>query len=159
MDAGRRGVMVTPIDARFIAQVYQLRATLDALAAGLAAQRKADLDEALIEEGRRAMERDVSALIEADVTFHNAIYIASGNPLIAESANRHWGHIRRAMGAVLQNLDARAAIWDEHAAILDAIRAGDSVRAERLSREHGEAAGRSLAARLMARTAAVPTAA
>jgi DNA-binding GntR family transcriptional regulator len=152
VDAGRRGVMVTPLDADFIERVYQLRAVLDALAAGLAARCEAQLDERLIDAGRRATKRDVSAMIEADIAFHNAIYLASGNPLIAESANRHWGHIRRAMGAVLQNSDARAGIWDEHAAILDAIRAGDSALAEQLSRAHGEAAGRNLAAQLVTRS-------
>jgi DNA-binding GntR family transcriptional regulator len=143
VDAGKRGVMVTPIDAQLIAQVYQLRGALDALAARLAAQRKASVDDVLIAQGRKAARgRSVDAMIKADIAFHNALYDASGNPLIAQSANRHWAHIRRAMGAVLQSAGLRESVWDEHAEIVAAVHAGDAARAERLTREHGEHAGR-----------------
>ncbi len=155
IDSGKRGVVVSPIDGGLIARVYQLRAALDALAARLAAQRRAHIDPGLIERGRKAAKgHSVGAMIEADIAFHNAIYDASGNPLIAESANRHWAHIRRAMGAVLQTANARETIWSEHAAILAAIAAGDVDRAGRLTREHGELAGANLAARLLAQSAA-----
>jgi DNA-binding FadR family transcriptional regulator len=87
-------------------------------------------------------------MIEADVSFHNAIYAASGNPLIAESARRHWHTIRRAMGAVLQAVGARASVWDEHEAIVKAIARGDEARAERLMREHGDTAGTLLSGRI-----------
>jgi DNA-binding GntR family transcriptional regulator len=68
--------------------------------------------------------------------------------LIAESTRRHWHHIQRAMGATVQVAGAPERVWDEHQAILDAVNAGDAVRAERLAREHCEAAGRFLSARL-----------
>lgn len=155
VDAGKRGVMVTPIDANWIAQVYQLRGALDALAARLAAQRNIDIDRGLLERGRKAARgRSVAALVEADITFHNAIYQASGNGLIAESANRHWAHIRRAMGAVLLAAGVRESVWDEHAAILNAIRDGDAVTAERLTREHAEVAAKNLSHQLLAQTRA-----
>ena len=41
-------------------------------------------------------------MIDADLAFHDAIYAASGNPLIEQSAHLHWRHLRRVMGAVLQ---------------------------------------------------------
>lgn len=146
VDAGRRGVMVKPLEAELIGQVYQLRAALDALAARLAAERKAALDPQLIESGRRAAKgRSVGAMIEADIAFHNAIYAASGNPLIAQSAHHHWAHVRRVMGAVLRTVGSRATVWEEHAAILEAIKRGDARSAERLSREHAELAGSTLA--------------
>lgn len=155
IDAGRRGLMVAPLDPALITQVYQLRAALDALAARLAAERRASLDAGLIVQGEKAAKsRRVAAMIDADVAFHNAIYEASGNPLIADSANRHWAHIRRAMGAVLSTAGARESVWDEHAAIAAAIRAGDAALAERLSREHGDRAAQALVAALLGRAAA-----
>lgn len=155
IDAGKRGVMVTPIDAAWIAQVYQLRGALDALAARLAAERKADIDLGLIERGRKAARgRGVAALVETDIAFHNAVYEASGNALIAESANRHWAHIRRAMSAVLLTAGVRESVWDEHTAILEAIRKGDAPTAERLTREHGEMAAKNLSNRLLAQSCA-----
>lgn len=87
-------------------------------------------------------------MMAADAQFHAAIYAASGNLLIAQSAQLHWHHIRRAMGAVLQVSTMRESIWDEHEAIAKAIRAGDEDRAETLIRQHSEEAGRNLASLL-----------
>jgi DNA-binding GntR family transcriptional regulator len=153
IDAGKRGVMVTPIDAEGIAQVYQLRGALDALAARLAAESKAHIDLGLIERGRKAARgKSINALVETDIAFHNAIYVASGNVLIAESANRHWAHIRRAMSSVLFTAGMRESVWDEHAAILEAIRIGDGAKAERLTREHGETAAHAVTNRILAQS-------
>ena len=87
-------------------------------------------------------------MMAADAAFHTAIYVASGNPLIAQSAQLHWHHIRRAMGAVLQVSTMRDSIWDEHAAIAKAISEGDEDTAETLICEHGEDAGHNLARQL-----------
>jgi DNA-binding GntR family transcriptional regulator len=152
IDAGRRGLIVAPIDPKLIAQLYEVRAVLDGLAARQAALAGAKIHPALLDRGRKAVTTGrVAAMIEADIAFHNAIYAASDNPLIVESAGRHWHHIRRAMGAVLQAADVRASIWDEHQAIVDAIHTGDAQEAERTARQHCELAGRSLAARLRER--------
>lgn len=149
IDSGRRGLMVAPLDAQSLAQIYQVRAVLDGLAAREAAHAKADIGSAIIGEGRKAASgQDIAAMIDADLKFHNLIYTASGNPLLAQTANLHWRHIRRAMGAVLRETGVRAAVWDEHEAILKAIAGGDAVRAERLARGHGESAGTNLAAEL-----------
>jgi len=145
MDAGRRGLMVTPVGAELISQIYEIRAVLDALAARQAARARARIDPMLIAAGRAAVAGShIGSMIDADLAFHNAIYKASGNPLIAETANHHWRHIRRAMGAVLQQARVRDSVWDEHQAIIDAISGGDAGSAERLAREHGEEAGRNL---------------
>jgi DNA-binding GntR family transcriptional regulator len=150
LDAPGRGLLVAPLDSVWLGQVYQIRCALDALAARLAAQAHAVMDPALIRQGRLATRsQDVQAMMAADAAFHNAIYAASGNPLIALSAQLHWQHIRRAMGAVLQVSTMRESIWDEHEAIAQAIQAGDAKRAESLSRQHGEDASHNLA-RLLA---------
>lgn len=144
-DAPGRGVLVTPLDAQQLNQIYQVRAALDALAARLAAQARFALPEHIIREGRAALKAgEIRPMIEADEHFHNAIYQASGNPLIAQSAKLHWAHIHRAMGAVLQVSSMRASVWDEHEAIARAIAAGQADRAEALMRQHGEQAARNL---------------
>jgi DNA-binding GntR family transcriptional regulator len=146
LDAPGRGVLVAPLDGVWLGQVYQIRCALDALAARLAAQARVVMDPALIRQGRLATRsRDVKAMMAADAQFHKAIYAASGNPLIAQSAQLHWQHIRRAMGAVLQLSSMRESIWDEHETIALAIQNGDAARAESLSRQHGEDASRNLA--------------
>ena len=96
--------------------------------------------------------------MNADMAFHQAIYAASGNALIAQSADQHWRHLRRAMGAVLQAAPQRASLWDEHAAIAQAIAAGDADRAAHLSDEHGTQASAMLTQRLAERFALSPQA-
>ncbi|MGH8830319.1 MAG: GntR family transcriptional regulator, partial [Polaromonas sp.] len=118
LDAPGRGVLVAPLDVAWLVQIYQVRSALDALAARLAARARYQMDPRLISQGRAAARSgDVKAMMAADAQFHAAIYAASGNPLIAQSAQLHWHHIRRAMGAVLQLSTMRESIWDEHEAI------------------------------------------
>jgi DNA-binding GntR family transcriptional regulator len=151
VDAPGRGVQVIPLDAASIARVYQVRGALDALAASLAAQQGRSIAPELLARGRASTRGgDVQAMIEADMAFHRAVYAASGNPMIEQSARLHWCHIRRAMGAVMQSSSLRTAVWDEHEGIAHAIAIGDAVLAERLSREHCENASNTMSRRLAA---------
>ena len=144
-EAPGRGLVVTQLDPVRIGHLYQVRGALDALAARLAAQRRAKISQALIEQGRKAAAgTDVNALIDADMAFHKAIYEASGNPLIVENAMLHWIHVRRVMGAVLQRKLGRTGIWDEHAAIVKAIQEGKEDLAAALSEKHAQLARETL---------------
>lgn len=148
-DAPGRGLQVVPLDPQAIVHIYQVRGALDALAARLAAQRRFRMDPKLIAAGRAAARGDnVAVMIDADLAFHRALYEAAGNPLIGESAQLHWRHLKRVMGAVLQEMGQREAVWDEHEAIADAIAAGDAQRAARLIEDHSQHASRTLAERL-----------
>ena len=148
-DAPGRGVLVAPLDVGWMLSVYEVRGALDALATRLAARQRAQLDPRLIEQGRKAARgKNVKAMIDADMAFHDAIYTASGNPLIGQSALQHWRHLRRVMGAVLREERQREAVWDEHEAIANAISAGDADAAVRLIEQHSQHAGGNLAARL-----------
>lgn len=148
-DAPGRGLLVAPLDAQWMAKVYEVRGALDGLAARLAARSRHRIDPKILEQGRKAARgRNVKAMIDADMAFHGAIYEACGNPLVADSAHQHWRHLRRVMGAVLQSVRQREAVWDEHEAIARAIAAGDGDKAARLIEQHGERASRDLAARL-----------
>ena len=149
LDAPGRGVLVAPLDADWMLKVYQVRGALDALAARLAAAHRFKIDPKLIEQGRKAAGgRNVKAMIDADMAFHNAIYAASQNPLIGQSAQQHWRHLRRLMGAVLQQSRQREAVWDEHEAIARAMAAGDGDKAARLIEQHSLRASENLAEQL-----------
>jgi DNA-binding GntR family transcriptional regulator len=158
LDAPGRGVLVAPLDVDWLMQIYQVRCALDALAARLAAGKRQVIDARLIARGRAAAAAGkVQPMISADMAFHAAIYAASGNAMIAQSAQMHWQHIRRAMGAVLQVSTVRDAVWDEHEAIAQAIARGDEAVAERLVRQHGEDASHNLALLLASTLHATPT--
>jgi DNA-binding GntR family transcriptional regulator len=148
-DAPGRGVLVTPLTVKSISNLYLIRGALDNLAAKLAAERRYRMDPTIIEHGRRVSKgRDVKAMIDADVAFHHDIYAASGNPLIAESAQVYWVHLRRAMGTVLQSASQRQSVWDEHELIAKAIADGNPTQAAELSDLHTTKAREYLESRL-----------
>lgn len=158
-DAPGRGLLVTPLEPRHIAQIYEVRGALDTLAARLAAQRRARLDPSLLQQGRHAVAcGDINAMIDADLAFHCTLYRESGNPLIEQSASLHWHHIRRAMGQALQASSLRDSVWDEHEAIAQAIEAGRADQAEQLMRQHCQKASAYLEAVLAASAAGDATA-
>lgn len=156
-DAPGRGLLVAPLDPRAIAHFYQVRGALDALAAGLAAERGAVLSAGLIERGREAARgHSVPAMIDADIAFHRAIYAASGNPLIERSAQPHWVQLKRVMGAVLQSSRQREPLWDEHERIAQAIAERDVTSATALIAHHGSQASDDLQRRVHAMLTAAP---
>jgi DNA-binding GntR family transcriptional regulator len=139
-------VVVAALDPTFIAHLCEVRSALDGIAGRAAAERgQADAKlwgTQLIAAGRAAVRAgSVHDLIAADMRFHLFLHDLSGNPLIAETAALHWQHIRRVMGGSLRRRYLEwEGIWDEHAAILDAVMRGDAETAERLARRHAEAA-------------------
>lgn len=141
VEHGRRGLQVASADRRHFEAIYELRAVLEPWAASLAAERVTPellaRGRAVVEQGKRvAAAGDAHATLQADIDFHNFIYEASGNPLVVESMQLHWQHLRRSMGEVLQRPRFTEKVWREHAAILDAIAAGDKKGASRLIAEH-----------------------
>jgi DNA-binding FadR family transcriptional regulator len=107
------------------------------------------MDPKLIEHGRKCRTgQKHQGHDRSRLAFHNAIYQASGNPLIATMAQQYWGHLRRVMGAVMQASRQREAVWDEHQAIADAIAAGHADRAAALIDNHSQQASGDLAERL-----------
>jgi DNA-binding GntR family transcriptional regulator len=148
-DAPGRGILVAPLDAEWIGKLYEVRGALDALAARLAAKQHFKIDPRIMTVGRQASRsKIVKDMIDADMAFHNAIYAASGNPLITENAHLHWAHLRRAMGTVLQSSSRSVSIWDEHEAIAEAIAKGDCAGAAELSDLHTTHARENLISRL-----------
>lgn len=141
-DAPGRGLLVLPLEVGFVRHLYEVRAVLEGLAARLAAGNSAGISMAdgasLMTAGRAAVRsHSVAQQIAADLAFHRFLYDASGNPLIQETTAPHWNHMQRVMGDVLRGDDAMPGIiWDEHAAILEAVLAGHADAAETLARCH-----------------------
>ena len=157
-ESGKRGLTVAPLNAGRIIDLYQVRTSLDALAARLAAQRVASgsanglhrrqLEESLEHGASLKPDRPASAFIQADVDFHTAIYRLSGNSAIEETVAAQWPHLKRSMGVVLDNPEERLLVWHEHAAIARFVLAGDAHRAELAAHDHTSRAGTETARRL-----------
>jgi len=155
VDAGRKGVCVAPLDVQQARHLYVVRGALDGAAARLAAghytPHLAQRGRQLLEVGRRAVASgNIPSVIEADIDFHLFVYEASGNPVIGETAQPHWQHLRRVMAAALGAEDLRVSVWDEHEGILRALEAGQVAEAEALARGHTEQMSDILTGRLKA---------
>jgi DNA-binding GntR family transcriptional regulator len=156
-NAGRRGLMVAPLDPGFVEDLYEFRSAVDRLAAGKAAQRctpeHAAEGRLILRQGKAA--RKSGSLIElslADMAFHQWVYAVAGNRTVTETMNHYWNHTRRAMCAVLSMHDKwPERVWSEHAAIHAAIKDRNSKLAERLAHVHVETASRALCDALQAK--------
>ena len=140
-EAGRRGLMVAPLDRDFVRWIYELRLGIDPLAAGLAAKRATPREikyahDIVAAGGRALRERSIEKLIAADMQFHMHVYEMSGNALFVDMMSQFWNHLRRAMREVLLHRSYRKNVWREHADLLDAIEQRKSVAAATLARAH-----------------------
>lgn len=165
-DIGRRGLQVVPLDLALMRHHYDIRAALDGLAARLAAGRARDVADiardvtrrgrAIIADGEAAVAcGDVTEQVRQDAALHALFYELSGNPLLARTAEPHWRFLRRAMAEVLRHAEPPHEIWRQHAEILDAVIAGDAVRAEALAIEHDLLAAQTLGQALSQRDRAI----
>jgi len=77
-------------------------------------------------------------MVRADLDFHEFVYRASHNPMLAQTVAVHWHQTRRLMSVYLRQTMSFRSVWAEHQAILIAIVRGDAKTAERLSREHAD---------------------
>ncbi|MCA0302837.1 MAG: GntR family transcriptional regulator [Proteobacteria bacterium] len=164
-EIGTRGLRVTALDPATMRQHYEIRAALDGLAVRGAALRAAgsaevarDIDRrgrALVQAGKAAAGgTSLRRMVRCDVDFHRFLYEASGNPLLAQTAEPHWRYLRRVMADVLRHAQPGTAIWKQHAEILAAVVAGNAVRAQALAAGHVDGAADRLAGALQRATAA-----
>lgn len=140
-DAGRRGLIVAPLERDFFRSIYELREAIDPMAARLAARRGAQDRAAegrqLVAAGRQAVKAgSIEALITADMQLHMWIYDLAGNPLLVDTMRLYWNHLRRAMAEVLRPPESRKRVWDEHEAIVKALLDRDAAAAERHALRH-----------------------
>jgi DNA-binding GntR family transcriptional regulator len=158
IEHGRKGLAVSVVEASRVRQLYQVRAALDVLAAELSAERvksgtvskreRAEMSRFLHAGLELGPDPSITAMIDADVGFHSAVYRLSGNAAISETVEEQWPHFRRSMGLVLRNDTRRRHVWSEHEAILQAILDGDAALAGQFARAHADRAGDETARRL-----------
>lgn len=145
-EIGTRGLRVSTLDLKRMRHHYDLRAVLDGYAARMAAERVRDGSGSqskfarrarqILAAGTDAISGSLRDQIRHDEALHNLIYDWSGNPVLSDTAEPQWRFLRRAMADVLRHAEPPRAIWEQHAAIVDAIVAGDAEGAETLAQEH-----------------------
>jgi DNA-binding GntR family transcriptional regulator len=140
-DAPGRRLIVAPLDADYVRNMYDMRAVIEGMAFREAAMRQSEraakLGDAYIETGRKAVASgSVPKMIAADMKFHGFIHELSGNPLVAPTLAPHLIYMQRVMGQVLHRDHKPRDVWEEHEKMLAAVARGKGEQAEKLAREH-----------------------
>ena len=145
----RRGTYVADISIKDINEVYEIRTSLEVLAAGLAAERISDeeletMQRLLVEIGQHIEDGNIEKIVEIDTAFHDVLYKASRNKRLAGIINNLREQItvirRRSMmyPGRLQNT------MEEHRILVDSIAAHDVDRAQNAAGLHMENAEHTL---------------
>lgn len=140
-----RGMIITPLDAALIRDVYELRSILEQAVASALAERNLDptsLREIVALGRQAAAGSDVGRAIDLDLRFHTSLYDAFGNAVLSDVMLGMWGHVRRAMHPAISSDGYRSQAWDEHEAIVEAIAARDPRAAAAHAEHHIASASR-----------------
>lgn len=139
----RRGTFATGMDIADLAHVSEIRVQLEPLAARRAAERaprttRAELDElASRVEAVDIVRTNRTEVMRWDLSVHRAIYRAANNPHLEDVLIRYDNLATRIHCMFLDRLTTvDMHVVAEHVALLRAIAAGDTDRAEDLAREH-----------------------
>jgi DNA-binding GntR family transcriptional regulator len=139
----RRGAFVSTPDASTISDLFAVRASLETVAARLAAERATTQDltdlRALLAAARDATERqDFSRVAELNNELHLRVIQISGNPWLSSISSSLYLHVNWVfrLGAAHRAPHS----WAEHIRLVDAIEAGDPSEAEAAAGAHVAAA-------------------
>jgi DNA-binding GntR family transcriptional regulator len=139
----RKGAYVSGISSKDIADVFEVRAALESLAAGLAAERITeqeleDLNRFMVEVTINAEIGDLEKVIKSDTDFHDQIYRASRNSRLVQIINNLRDRIQRFRSASLAHPGRIKETLEEHKKLLEAISERNISVARALAQEHIE---------------------
>ena len=145
----RRGTYVADISIKDITEIYEIRISLDILAAGLAAERITDeeleqLNGYLIEIGQHIANNDMDKIVEVDTAFHDMLYTASRNERLRSIINNLREQMTTIRGRSMSYPGRLVETMDEHRNLVEAIAAHDVERAQYAARIHLENAEHTL---------------
>ena len=127
----RRGTYVADISIKDITEIYEIRISLDILAAGLAA-------------GQHIANNDMDKIVEVDTAFHDMLYTASRNERLRSIINNLREQMTTIRGRSMSYPGRLVETMDEHRNLVEAIAAHDVERAQYAARIHLENAEHTL---------------
>jgi DNA-binding GntR family transcriptional regulator len=137
----RFGAQVTPIDFKYMKQVFEVTREIDPFAAKLAVDR---ITSSQIIELEMILERlksynineDYQKAMRDDARFHDIIFQSSGNTCLAEILKNLHLHTERLWHYSKQYFDSMSIFTNTLENILNAIKEKDTDMAEKYAREH-----------------------
>ena len=139
-----KGIQIVSLDEKSIHDILEMRIYQEMAAAELAARRAQpeDLEDIArcLEDGQRNLDSQVRDIIQwyrLDHQFHRAVAKAAHNRILYRTIDDVLNHyLRFEVLTVYQSSSSASAIWNEHKALYDAIRAGDPQRAHHAAEKH-----------------------
>ena len=136
-----RGVRVRHYPAREIADLYEVRVTLETRAALLLPMPVAEtvlaaLDQAQVAHAQASAAADFGAMFATNDLFHETLYRACGNAVLAEAIRAFARKANPVRSVRFRDPRAREAAVTEHRAMIDAIRGNDRAGLAELCRVH-----------------------
>ena len=152
----RRGTYVSNMSIKDINDVYEIRISLDTLAAGLAAERISDeeleeLQRLLVKVGAAIEKNDMAKVVEADIEFHDVLYKASRNERLRNIINNLREQITVIRGVSMRYPGRLKDTQEEHRRLVESIAARDVEKSQEAARIHLENAERTLMAAMSER--------
>jgi len=141
----RKGAYVAGISVKDIVDVFEVRAALEALAAGLAAERATteeleEMERAVLLNYEVSSGHNLDTLVERDISFHDLIYRASRNQRLVQIVTHLKEQIQRFRTTSLALPGRGRHAVEEHKNIVEAISSRNVELAGNLAREHIETA-------------------
>lgn len=136
-----RGAVVSGLDIEQMQEVFEMRSALEGLAVRVAVPNIGERQLAALERLLDEMDEyrnDSAGWVSLHRTFHEYLCSLSKRPRLMKHISALYALIEAPMRLWLQQLEKPVSARQEHAAILDAIRAGDAAQAEAVVREHIE---------------------
>lgn len=145
----RKGAYVAGISLKDIADVFEVRAAMEALAMVLAAERITEeeleeLERILVSKTEVIELDEIEKFIELDKKFHDVLYRASRNQRLMQILINLQDEVHRFRSVSLASPGRMRAALDEHRQLVEALSERDLERAESLAWEHIENAENSL---------------
>lgn len=137
----RKGAEVAQITEKSLRDVLEVRRALENLAVQLACLRMSPQMLADLKAAARAFEEilggeDVTAVAEADVTFHDVIYMATDNQRLISLLNNLREQMYRYRVEYLKKKECHKQLLWEHQEIIRAIEAGEIDVATKITEQH-----------------------
>lgn len=143
----RKGAYVAGISMKDISEVFEIRASMESLAAGLAAERitEDELKQLMLHldsVAESADHNDLNGIVITDTDFHDIIYKASRNERLVQIINNLREQIQRFRTTSLAFPGRMQVAVEEHRKMVDAISHRNVALAKELAQEHIENAER-----------------
>ena len=136
-----RGAYVTGISTSDVADIYEIRSLLEGLCARWATKRMTrsmieEMEETILLSEFHLSKKHFDQLIELDNRFHMQLYEACGSKILIHLLKDFHQYVQKQRQQTLSDIERSRQAVAEHKSIMEAMRDGNALLAEKLADEH-----------------------